>query len=453
MQAIEAINLSEKKNDTTPPLFLTSEQVTLIQERLAAAVGKAVAAESNYTPQQKAALTKGLLLRINPDSSHIRAAIDVTSLGVNASVLAGILEKHLASDPLLAPLVNQPDGVEKEQIKADLSALRAAGVNIPKAYDAFFKRDDTPTRGLRINHASEQTALSLSGWNDALTNEKETAFTSLVSGEHAESFKTRLADKLIAKLQSTGKLVEGKEAEIRKSVQKLAVDIGKYSEITLRSPEQVAHNEAVKSGKTDQVDIAALLVSNPLSALAESDIQKVVAATVYETLKASPPITLANKETITPEELFAEIAGTTDMERELHDQFAVARTTHSAQAPIMDRILAHDLFSEAQKSLANQEAEKNHQQRTPEKSSLGVRTNFNEETGKNTLHITLSFENNAQRNAILQALIDGKAAHVCGANCPEHAAAPAADNDNTPTNSIAAPAAAQTITPTVKAIG
>jgi hypothetical protein len=74
-------------------------------------------------------------------------------------------------------------------------------------------------------------------------------------------------------------------------------------------------------------------------------------------------------------------------------------------------------------------------------SKLQVTLSHSDDTSKTFLNIVAPYETNAQRNAILQALIDGKAAHVCGANCPEHNTPPhKADDENAPKQP--APAAA-----------
>lgn len=436
-----SISLDDTPKDNAPAKVLPEDTLLRIQERIAQAILDTVEAEKSLSDADKAALLGG----INPEKKirvktsvgddEITNHIDVTALGINAATLKTILERALSSHPLFKNIVDIPNAIENTQILADMKMLRSQGVAIPEHFDNFFKREDSDARAFDI--ASTSASTSVRSWSE-LSADQQTVLNQIIAGSDEVAFKQLLANNILAKLRATNTFKEGDDAAITEATNKLSISSksgtfgGTY--FTLQSPEQLLHEKNLKENKAEQnVDEAALLASNPLNRLAETDIKKVLAATMFQMLKQAKDVTLPNDHIVKPETIFPEIAGKVDMQRALSDIFIEAKRQKPELAAKMDEILAHDLFSEAQRKVKIEDKTAKDAPEEPGKPYLSISLDEKHHNDILTrdLHITIPARNygqfltNAEHLAGIKEVVP-HGAH-CGDNC-DHTKA--AHNDN-----------------------
>lgn len=434
-----AIPLDRTPTDNTSAKVLPENTLLLIQKRIAQAIFDTVAKDKSLSEADKNALLNQLRVKTSVGDNEITNHIDVTALGINANTLKTILARALSSHPLFKAIVDVPDSIENTQILADMKMLRSQGVAIPEHFDNFFKRESSDARAFNI--ASDGNNTTMRSWAD-LNADQKTVLQQVVSGENEAAFKQLLANNILAKLRATNALKEGDDAAIVEATNKLSISSSNsnfYSvNFTLQSPEQLLHEKNKKDNTPEQaVDETALLASNPLNRLGEADIKKVLAATMFQMLKQAKDVTLPNAHIVKPETIFPEIAGKVDMQRALSDIFIEAKKQKPELAAKMDEILAHDLFSEAQREVKNEDKTAKDAPKEPSKPSLDIRLDDNHHNGAITrdLHITIPARNygqfitNAEHLAGIKE-VKPHGAH-CGDNCEHNKTAEKADTAKT----------------------
>lgn len=420
--------------DTTPPQLLPDDTLSKIQENVAQAIFNVVQAEKSLSDADKALLLYQLRVKTGMAENEITNHIDVTSLGFNAATLQAILAKALASHPLFSAIVDVPDAIENTQILADMQTLRSRGVAIPEYFDNFFKREYSEARAFDIANTSNST--SVRSWAK-LSADQQTVLKQIIAGSDQVTFKQLLANNILAKLRATNTFKESDKDAIIEATNKLSIssNSGFYSvNFTLQSPEQLLHEQNLRENKAEQnVDEAALLASNPLNRLAETDIKKVLAATVFQMLKQAKDVTLPNGHSVKPATIFPEIAGKVDMQRALSDIFIEAKKQKPELAAKMDEILAHDLFSEAQRQIKNEDRTAKKKEKSG-KTHLLIRLDekHHNDIFTRDLHITIPAQDYGQflthaQHLAGQKIVQAHGAH-CGENCEHNKQA---HNDNT----------------------